>query len=171
MSKFKPCWYKKSVFDINYDLLKKQKIKVIIFDLDNTIAFIHEKSPSKEIIALFKKLNKIFDKIIIASNSPKRRVKNFGDELNCLYYANLVKPTKLIEKKLFKDLKLNKAEICLIGDQLMTDILLGNRIGVKTILVDPLGKKDFIVTSLNRYLEKKIFNKLGIKRGNYYEEE
>ena len=54
----------------------------------------------------------------------------------------------------------------------MTDILGGNRFGIYTILVDPLGKKDLKITSLNRYLEKKKIKKLSkrniLERGKYY---
>ena len=49
-----------------------------------------------------------------------------------------------------------KEQMCMIGDQLMTDILGANRYGIYTILVDPLGKKDLKVTSINRFFEKKI---------------
>ena len=37
MNKFIPNMYKKSIFDIDYNLLKKKKIKVLLFDFDNTI--------------------------------------------------------------------------------------------------------------------------------------
>ena len=55
----------------------------------------------------------------------------------------------------------------------MTDILGGNRFGIYTILVDPLGKKDLKITTFNRFLENRIIKKLSkrniLKRGKYYE--
>ena len=60
----------------------------------------------------------------------------------------------------------------MIGDQLVTDIFVGNRMTGYTILVDPLGKKDLKITTLNRYIESKIFRyyekKAIMKRGSYY---
>jgi len=72
-----------------------------------------------------------------------------------------------------KKYKLSGSDIAVVGDQLVTDILLANRNKSYSILVDPLGKKDLKITSLNRFIESKILNKylkLGIfKKGDYYE--
>ena len=61
----------------------------------------------------------------------------------------------------------------MIGDQLFTDVLGGNKMGIKTILVNPVSKKDFIFTKMLRRIEDSIFKKLekrGIyKKGKYYE--
>jgi len=61
----------------------------------------------------------------------------------------------------------------MIGDQIVTDIQAGNRFGILTILVDPLGKKDLKITGLNRFLENKIIKYYSkdkiFERGNYYE--
>ena len=56
MSKFKPNQYYKSIFDINYDLLKSNNIKVLIFDLDNTIMTVDEDLPNDKVAKLFKNL-------------------------------------------------------------------------------------------------------------------
>ena len=69
--------------------------------------------------------------------------------------------------------KLKKKEMCIIGDQIVTDVLAGNRYHIKTILVDPLGEKDLRITGLNRKIEARIvkhYEKRGIfERGKYYE--
>ena len=61
----------------------------------------------------------------------------------------------------------------MIGDQIVTDILSGNKFRIMTILVDPLGKKDLKITGLNRQIEAKIvrhYQKRGVfERGKYYE--
>ena len=45
--------------------------------------------------------------------------------------------------------------------------------GMFTILVDPLGKKDLKITSLNRFIENRILKKYEekniMKKGVYYE--
>ena len=68
---------------------------------------------------------------------------------------------------------LKNSEIAMIGDQLVTDVLAGNRFGAYTIYVDPLGKKDLKITYFNRFIERRIINhyqrKGKFKRGEYYE--
>jgi len=46
-----------------------------------------------------------------------------------------------------------------IGDQLFTDMLGGNRLGLFTILVTPISKEEFIGTRFMRFLEKLILKK------------
>ena len=61
----------------------------------------------------------------------------------------------------------------MIGDQIVTDVLSGNKFGVNTVLVYPLGFKDLKITSFNRLIEDMIvkrYSKKGIfERGKYYE--
>ena len=63
--------------------------------------------------------------------------------------------------------------MAMIGDQIVTDVLSGNKFGVYTVLVDPLGLKDLKITSFNRLIEDMIvkkYSKKGIfERGKYYE--
>ncbi len=165
---FKPMMYKKNIFDINYDLLKEKKIEILIFDLDNTILKVGDEIPSNETIELFKKLNKNF-KIIIASNNIKKKVSKIAGYLDCDYLYSLMKPTKRIKKFLDKKYHLKNDKVAIIGDQLVTDIFVGNRLKFFTILVDKLGDKDFKVTFFNRWLEKKLMKKMNFKKGEYYE--
>lgn len=170
MGVFRPKMYYKSIFDINYDILKKKSIKVIIFDLDNTIMTIDtEEVPSNKVVELFKRLSKDF-KIFIASNNHKERVRGIGKYLNVHAFYSVVKPTKKIKKLLLKKYDVLMNEVAIIGDQIVTDIFMGNRLKMLTILVDPLGEKDLKITYFNRWLERRILKIIRLKRGNYYEE-
>ena len=80
MERYVPDIYQKSIHTINYDSLLSRGIKCLLFDLDNTIAPIDAKLPSKEVKILFKELKEKGFKVVIFSNSPKVRVKPFSDE-------------------------------------------------------------------------------------------
>ena len=168
MSKFKPNMYYKSVFDIKYNLLKDKGIEVLIFDLDNTILLVDEKEPNNKVIELITKLSKDF-KIFIASNNYKDRVRRVGNKLGVHAFYLIRKPSKKIKKLLLKKCKVKMNEVAIIGDQIMTDIYMGNRLGMKTVLVDPMGEKDLKITFFNRVMEKIILKRIKVKRGNYYE--
>lgn len=169
--KFKPTMYKKNIYEINYTKLKEQGIKVLIFDLDNTLALIDEKMCPAKSKDLIQKLKKDF-KIYIISNNDAERIAPYAKELKIEGVAKARKPLtkglKQIAKKGHK-----KSEMVMIGDQLVTDILSGNLFGIETIFVDPLGEKDLKITKFNRYLERKIlkhYKKRNIlERGRYYE--
>ena len=170
MSLFKPKMYYKSIFDINYLKLKEMGIKIIVMDLDNTIAKVEERVPNKTVIDLFNKLSNDF-KIVIASNNFKNRVSMMCENLPCDYFYRLYKPFLRLKRLLIKKYQIDMKNVCVIGDQIVTDIYLGNKMGALTILVDPIGEKDLKITFFNRLLEKKIIKRIKLKKGEYYEEE
>lgn len=164
--------YKKSIHDINYQKLKTKNIKCIIFDLDNTIALIDQDLITEKTKKLITKLKKDFIVIIISNNYPSR-VEPYANVLDCEYISQAKKPLTGGYKKIKEKYNLENEEMCMIGDQIITDILGGNRFKMLTILVDPLGKKDLKITYINRFLEKRILNyfefKKLMKKGEYYE--
>lgn len=168
MNLFKPKMYKKDIFDIDYQKLKEKNIKLIIFDLDNTIGRIKDELPSKKIIAFIEKLSKDF-KIVVASNNFKKRVRKYCEKLNCDYFYAVLKPSVRIGLLIKKRYKISSKNTCIIGDQIITDILMGNRLKMHTILVDPISEKDLRITRLNRWLEKYVMKKYKIKKGDYYD--
>ena len=171
MSLFRPDMYKKNIFEIDYKKLKKDGIKCLIFDLDNTLGLIeHEKCP-EETRKLIKELEKDF-LIFISSNNTQHRIDPYLEDLGIKGVAWSLKPSTRSLRKIRKNEKLKKDEMVMIGDQIVTDILAGKRYKIKTILVDPLGKKDLKITGLNRLIENKIvkyYEKRDLfERGKYY---
>ena len=169
MSIFKPLMYQRSIFTINYDKLKKREMVLLIFDLDNAILKVGDVLPDRETIDLFEKLNRDF-KIVIGSNNFQKKVSKIAGYLNCDYFSGMMKPTKRIKKFIDKKYNIDYSKVAIIGDQVMTDIFVGNRIGLFTILVDPLSSKDYKITFFNRLIEKKIMKRIKINKGEYYEE-
>ena len=168
---FKPTIYKKNIFEVDYKKLKKEGINCLVYDLDNTLGLISHKSCPDDAKKLIEKLQKDFI-VVISSNNTKNRLKPYLNELKIDGVSFSLKPSIRSLKIVKKKYKLEKKEMCIIGDQIVTDILAGNRFGIKTILVDPLGKKDLKITGLNRIIEKIIINNYSKKglfeRGKYY---
>ena len=144
-----------------------------LIDLDNTIVPITMKKPNKKIKELFDDLKTKGFRIIIFSNSRKTRVKPFKDELDVDCCALAMKPFKKKYLKVLDEYKLNVANVACIGDQLITDIQGGNKVGITTILVNPIGTKESKPTKINRHFEKRILKKLRdndlFTKGKYYE--
>ena len=169
--KYLPDIYKKNIFDINYDKLRKKDIKCLIFDLDNTLALIDSNKVDEEVRKLIKKLKKDF-LVIIVSNSPKKRVSIFGKDLDVDYYPFALKPNIRTLKKIKAKYNLESSSIAIIGDQFITDMGYGYKGKITKIFVDPLAVKDLKITNINRYIEDKIMTKYSkdnlFKKGKYY---
>ena len=170
---FVPDIYQKSIYYINYDKLYKKGIRCIIFDLDNTLTPSHVNKPTKRLKRLIGELKDIGFKIIIVSNSPKYKIEPFKNELCVDACAFSLKPSKNKYIRIMDKFKYKNTEVAAVGDQLLTDICGANKLDLISILVNPLSSHDYSITTINRIIEKFIYDRLDKKdlliRGKYYE--
>lgn len=173
MKKFLPDMYQKNIYNIDYQKLKKNSIKLLVFDFDNTIMDKEETNIDDELINLFNNLKKIFDIIILSNTFKDEKITKFANACNIRFIKKALKPLKNGFKKVKKLYPYKNSEIAMIGDQLLTDIFGAKNMNHFTILVDKLGKDDMKFTKINRFVEKTIYKKLdkkyNFKKGKYYE--
>ncbi len=173
IDKFVPDMYYQSIYRIDYEKLAKQGVRIVVFDLDNTIAGIEFDKPSKEAKELMFKIKELGLRPVLMSNSSKKRVQPFRDELEMDSCASARKPFKKNYQKILSIYRAKPEEVACIGDQFLTDILGANSQGMTSILVNRLCKKDRFVTLFNRIIEKiiiKILDKRDLfKKGKYYD--
>ncbi|MCI6271466.1 MAG: YqeG family HAD IIIA-type phosphatase [Erysipelotrichaceae bacterium] len=166
---FKPDIYIKDFSDLDLNFLKTIGIKVIILDVDNTLVPADSNVVDEKAIRFIKQVKSAKIIPIIVSNNKKSRVSYLSNKLNCEYISFSLKPLNISFKKVMKKYNVIAGEICIMGDQILTDILGGNRLNIVTILVNPISKKDNIYGSVIRIAEKFVYKFIGLKKGDYYE--
>jgi len=155
----RPKVYVDSICNIDLNkLIKTKKIKGIIVDLDNTLIAWGQKEVSQKNIDWVNEAKKLGLKICIVSNTNSKRVAEFAKIFDVPYHSKYFKPFSIAFNNGLKILDTKKSETVVIGDQIFTDILGGNRLKLLTILVTPIVKKDSIGTFLHRNLEKIIIS-------------
>lgn len=171
MKKFIPDMYKKNIYEINYEKIKKMGKKYLFFDLDNTIISYLQNKPTKENKILFDKLKKMGFDIFIFSNSPSNRLEPFEKELNVKAFSGSMKPLKKGYKKVLN--MYDKDKCVFIGDQIMTDVIGAKRNGLYVIFIDRINNKEPIYTKFWRFFEffvlKNYERKKYLVKGKYYE--
>ncbi|HCC08085.1 MAG TPA: YqeG family HAD IIIA-type phosphatase [Clostridiales bacterium] len=163
LRKLKPDIYVDTVHMVDYHKLKEEGIKGLIFDIDNTLITYEEDMPNDKTHELFERLRQMEFTISFVSNGPKRRVDKFNVRLNFNACHRAMKPLIINLSKVIGEMKMKTSEVVIIGDQLFTDVLAGNRIGIKTILVNPIKPKDSIVERVKRNIENKLLQKFNKK--------
>lgn len=153
-----------NIYDINPSFFKKEGIKVILCDLDNTLDSYRATSPRQEAFELKDELNKSGIKLIIISNNREKRVKPYAEKLGVAYLSKAGKPFKKRISRFLKENCYNLDEVLLVGDQLMTDIKCAARLGIKSILTEKLVHEDQWTTHINRLFDKPLRRRL-LKRG------
>ncbi|RAK22466.1 hypothetical protein B0I26_102461 [Anoxybacillus vitaminiphilus] len=167
---FLPNEHVKSIFDITPEALKEKGIKGIITDLDNTLIEWDRPTATPDLVKWFENMRNHGIQITIVSNNNEKRVKSFAEPLNIPFIFEARKPLTRAFWRALQLMKLKKEEIVVIGDQLLTDVLGGNRFGVHTILVVPVADTDGFFTRINRKIERKILNMMKRKGMIYWEE-
>jgi uncharacterized protein len=158
LKSFLPSQYVKSILDITSEELKEKGIKGIITDLDNTLVEWDRPQATPRVMDWFQQMKKNDIKVTIISNNNETRVKIFSDPLQIPFIYRARKPLANAFYRAAKQMNLKKEEIVVIGDQLLTDILGGNRGGFQTILVVPVAQTDGAATKFNRFVERRIMN-------------
>ncbi len=173
---FIPDYFARGVGDIDFAELKKQGIKVVAFDADNTlISFslspFHPKKIDNRLLKKMQKHRKKFDKWIIASNRPSNDLQELAASISAqVVRASLRtrKPRKAYFNQVVARAGCKPENIAMVGDKLMADIYGANRMGMISVLVRPVGSDnplDRIVQTrrferrlLRKYIDSKLFS-------------
>ena len=144
------------VEEITVQFLKQNNINALILDVDNTLIDYY-KNLAEEKINWAKELKENGIKLYILSNTNKiKKVETVSKKMDIPFESFAKKPFKKGFLKVQKILNENPENIGVVGDQIFTDVIGGNRCNMFTILVEPIDKKDIWVTMWKRPLEELI---------------
>ncbi len=151
---FSPDEYYNSILDIDLQKLKEEGIRGLLIDLDNTLLPWYSYTFDEKVKNWIKRAKEMGFKICVVSNGLAFRVKKLCEELDVPYIPRAVKPRLKGIKKALKILGLPQDQVVIIGDQIFTDIWAANKMGIRSILVKPVSKWEFVTTYLIRFLER-----------------
>lgn len=164
MKKLYPNIYLNKVEDITIQTLIKNKIKLLILDVDNTLIDYY-KNLSENVINWAKEMKGQGIKLYILSNTNnEEKVKAVAKKLDVKYKHFAMKPLKRGFRYVQKETNIKPENIAVVGDQIFTDVIGGNRSKMFTILVDPINEeKEYWYTAWKRPIENKIKNRYKTK--------
>lgn len=156
LKQLSPTYIFESVDKIPFELLEEHNIKGIIFDVDNTLTD-HHNILDEEKRDWIKEAKKRNIRMCILSNTyDQKKVKALMTEFDINGLNLAMKPLLKGYGFALNLLGLEKEEVCMIGDQIFTDILGANRFGIKSILVKPFDKLEPFWVKIKRPLENLI---------------
>jgi len=156
-----PAAFVESVPLIDIGELKRRRISAVLTDLDNTLVPWRSYDISPEVAAWVSEAQKQGIKLCIVSNTRTwTRLQSLAGELRVPFVRRGLKPRRGGFREALKVLGAERSEAAVIGDQVFTDILGGNRSGLYTILVRPLHHREFIGTKISRFFERIVLRLL-----------
>ncbi len=156
IEKYYPDLYCESIRHIDLDMLKNRGIKGFILDIDNTLVPMHSKDADENAIGWIAELKSRGFKVCILSNAAEKRVLRFNKDIAVIAIHRAFKPSGKAFLKAAEALELEPEDIAVVGDQIFTDILGGNRVNMFTVLVKPIDRKEILYVRLKRGPEKFI---------------
>ena len=154
---FRPRYTIDTIYHLDPDMLQQMNIKAVFSDLDNTLLAWNEFETAQKMDSFNKKLAQAQIKLVVISNNNAERVGKVLNPYHIDFVAKSKKPLPFAISKKRKSMGLEKEQVMMVGDQLITDIQAGNLAGVKSVLVEPLIQTDKWNTRIKRFFEKIIF--------------
>lgn len=150
----------RSIYDIDLEGLRARGVRGLILDLDNTLLAWDREEITPELSAWVERARDLQFQLCLVSNGIPQRVRRVAASLGLPAVTSAVKPRKRPFLQAMRHFGLSAAEVAVVGDQLFTDILGGNRLGLYTVLINPVSRREAKHTRLVRKLERWVLQRL-----------
>lgn len=145
-----------SVADLDLDMLEGRGVEALLVDLDNTLCRWKREEVSETCDLWVARARERFRMCIVSNSIHPQRLKRVADRLGIAHVGRWGLGRKPCAGGIRAALKLTDAapeQAAMVGDQIMTDVLGGNRMGLFTVWVKPLSSGEFAGTKPARLIE------------------
>lgn len=129
-----------SIYDLTPERLQARGIRLVLADLDNTLARYREKDPSEPLRLWKQGLEAAGIQVFIISNGRQpNRSGRFAQELEVDYISHAGKPRAAAFHRALEQTGCPPEQALMVGDQIFTDIWGAHNAGVTAVLVRPVA--------------------------------
>jgi uncharacterized protein len=128
-----------SVLNLKPELLLQHNLKGLILDVDETLVPMRQPDVSSELRQWVTEIKPVAKLALLSNNLSENRIARIAQSLDVPYFYGAAKPSRRKLRQAVAQMQLPVEQIAMVGDRLFTDVLAGNRLGMFTILVDPVG--------------------------------
>ncbi len=150
----------KSVLDIEVEVLRQKGITGLLVDIDNTLVAWEDSFMDDDFLDWVNQMKRAGLSMCIVSNALQERTRAFAELLGIPGVGRAMKPLNKAFLRGLDLLGLPSEQVAVVGDQLFTDVLGGNRLGMYTILINPLSRREFFLTKVVRKVETKVLERM-----------
>lgn len=126
--------------DITPQMMQEWGIKLLLCDLDYTLAPRSVARPDAEVLNWVNAMKAVGVEVMILSNNRSPvRVETFCKDMGITYVGHAGKPAKRGYREAMAKAGVTERETAMLGDKLLTDVLGAKRSNVLALMVEPLG--------------------------------
>lgn len=139
MAWFRARFVAHDIYQLTGKALERRGFKLLLADLDNTLVPYGVPLPDEKLKAWRDDLAAHGVTLFVLSNNRhENRPRIFAEGLGVPYIGHAGKPKRPSFVKAMERMGVTKEQTAIVGDQVFTDVLGGNRAGISTILVEPI---------------------------------
>lgn len=127
-----------TILNLTPDILKQQGLKGLVLDVDETLVPFRAAQVSEELLPWVEEVRQIASLWLVSNNISEARIRRIGKALDLPYISGAGKPSRRKVRRAVEAMQLPVEQVGMVGDRLFTDVLAGNRLGLFTILVEPM---------------------------------
>jgi uncharacterized protein len=127
-----------SVFKLGPELLHRHNLKGLVLDVDDTLVPLRQAETRPELLDWMAQIKTVATVWLVSNNVNSYRINRIASFLDVPYLSGARKPSRRKLTQAVDAMGLPVEQVAMVGDRLFTDVLAGNRVGMFTILVDPI---------------------------------
>jgi HAD superfamily phosphatase (TIGR01668 family) len=127
-----------SVLNLTPDLLQQHHLKGLVLDVDETLVPMSVTQASEDLKEWVEQIRPIAALWLVSNNISQMRISRIAQSLDLPYILGAQKPSRRKLRQAVAAMDIPVHQVAMVGDRLFTDVLAGNRLGMFTILVEPM---------------------------------
>ena len=146
--------------DIGVARLRSWGIAGIVLDLDNTIVPWHTAQLAADVEPWISTVRGERIRLCLLTNNHGAQAVSVAQRLSAPIVRAALKPNPLAFRRAAALLEAPPSACLVVGDQLFTDVLGAKLVGMRAVLVEPIGGREFPTTKIMRAMEQPILRYL-----------
>ncbi|MBF2035795.1 MAG: YqeG family HAD IIIA-type phosphatase [Leptolyngbyaceae cyanobacterium T60_A2020_046] len=126
------------VLGLTPDRIRAYDLDGLILDVDETLVPLREAQTSPEVQTWINQLKPCVSLWLVSNNLNENRIRRIGESIGVPYMTGAGKPSRRKLRRAVEAMQMPVERVAMVGDRLFTDVLAGNRLGLFTILVEPM---------------------------------
>ncbi|MEO1429375.1 MAG: YqeG family HAD IIIA-type phosphatase [Cyanobacteria bacterium J06633_8] len=134
-----------SILNLTPEIIQQYELKGLVLDVDETLVPVTVAFASNELKEWINQIRPLVKIWLVSNNISENRIGSIARSLDLPYYLGAAKPSRRKIRQALEQMELPADRVAMVGDRLFTDVIVGNRLGMFSVLVEPIIHPDTVM--------------------------